>query len=53
MCSKGTVVTLLSPIVFDLFGKENIPRNQAVSLLVDGCCLLIAVPLSGKRLFIK
>ena len=44
----GTVITLLSPIVYDLFGKQNIPRNQAYSLLVDGVAQFLAPALGGK-----
>ena len=43
----GIILSLLSPIVLDMFDKENNARNQAVSLLVDGCCILVAPPLAG------
>jgi uncharacterized membrane protein len=34
-------------MVLELFGSKHVARNQAVSLLVDGCCQLIAPPLAG------
>lgn len=43
----GTTATLMPPIVFELFGMANLARNQALSLLVEGLCFLVAPPVSG------
>lgn len=44
---KGTVATLLPPMVLELFGMSNLTRNQAVCLLIDGFAQLIAPPVAG------